>query len=106
MRRVSLLISGGWRPPDWRPSGAGPSLGWMPARRLAGRVWDRPLLRATGVGRAPGGTARLAPIVPQEVGFEPGFGGLEVRARLVASPGESPNGGIVDLGDVDRCEGT
>jgi hypothetical protein len=58
------------------------------------------------VGRAPGGTARLAAIVPQSAGVEPGCGGLEVPDRLVARPGASTDGVLVDVGDSARCEVT
>jgi len=58
------------------------------------------------VGRAPGGTASRAEIVPPSAGVEPGFGGLDVPARLCARPGESMAGFSFDWGDIDRCEGT
>ena len=57
------------------------------------------------VGRAPGGPARIADIVPQSEGFEPELGGLDVpdgissRARVRSRMASS-----ADLGDIDRCE--
>jgi hypothetical protein len=58
------------------------------------------------VGRAPGGPARLAEIVPQSAGCEPGCGGRDGPERLVARPGEITEGFIVALGAIARGEGT
>jgi hypothetical protein len=45
------------------------------------------------VGRAPGGTARIADILPQQEGFEPELGGLEI-----------PEGFVFDLWNLDGSE--
>ena len=49
------------------------------------------------VGRAPGGPARIADILPQEKGFEPKLGGLEIADGIFTSPAQVPNGFILDL---------
>ena len=56
------------------------------------------------MGRAPGGPARIADILPQEKGFEAKFRGLEVADDIFTRPTQIPNGFIIDLGDVDGGE--
>ena len=56
------------------------------------------------VGRAPGGPARIADIVPQEKGFEPELRGLEIADGIFTRPAQVTNGFIFDLGHIDRGE--
>ena len=58
------------------------------------------------VGRAPGGPARIADIVPEQKRFEPKLGGLEITDGIFTSPAEVADGFIFDLGDIDRGEVT
>ena len=56
------------------------------------------------VGRAPGGRACIADIVPEHAGCEPELGGLEVPQGLFAGTGEIAHGFICNLRDRDGGE--
>jgi hypothetical protein len=56
------------------------------------------------VGRAPGGPARVAEIVPQQKGFEAKLGGLEIPKSLLTGAGEGADGLILDRWPTDRRE--
>ncbi len=56
------------------------------------------------VGRAPGGPARVADIMPEQEGFEPELGRLEVPQGIFTGAGEVANGFILHPRDIDRGE--
>jgi hypothetical protein len=56
------------------------------------------------MGRAPGGTAGIADIVPEQEGFETELGRLEVPEGIFAGAAEIANGFIFHRGNIDRGE--
>src|SRR5262249_49958273 len=56
------------------------------------------------VGWAPGGSARLPDILPQEQGCEPKLRGFESAESIFPCPAQVPHRFIVYLGDGDRGE--
>ena len=54
------------------------------------------------VGRAPGGPARIADIMPQQKRFEPELGGLEIPDGIFASPAQIADGFVFDRGEHRR----
>src|SRR4029453_1902118 len=58
------------------------------------------------MGRPPGGTARIADIVPEQKGFEPELGGLEITDGVFTSPTEVTDGFAPHPRDIDGSEVT
>ena len=56
------------------------------------------------MGRAPVGPTRIADIVPQQEGFEPQLGRLEIPQGLFPRPTQVADGFIVDGGDIHGGE--
>jgi hypothetical protein len=56
------------------------------------------------MGRAPGGMACIADIVPKQKGFETELGGLEIPQGIFTGAGEITNRFIFHRGDIDACE--
>jgi len=56
------------------------------------------------VGRAPMGPPRLADVVPQQEGFAPQLGRLQIPQGLFPRPAQIADGFIVDGGNIHRGE--